>query len=463
MSRRKWVLAARHSWLLAAPSMFEPLRDWRYRRLFTAQCIALLGTGLTTIALALLAFELAEERAGVVMGTALAIKMGAYVVIAPLAQAVAERLPRRLVLIQLELVRGTVVLALPFVTEVWQIYVLIFALQSASAAFTPALQATIPGVLREERLYIKGLSLTRLAHDLENFISPLLAAYLLTLVSFNLLFLGTSLALFMSAVILAMTALPNFERAPQRAFTTRVTRGVKIFLNTPSLKGLTAIHFAIAAGGSMVAVNTVIYVQSVLGLGQRDVALALACFGAGSMTVALLVPHLLNHVKDRTIMLAGCMVTVVALSIGAVAPQSLSSLLLLWPLLGVALGAGVTTAGRVLIHTASEGDRPAVFAAHFSIAHAAWLVTYPTAGVVGARFGLDTAFVVLGVLAALGTLVAMIAWPAGLALTVEHVHVDLPPDDPHLTDAHGRRHAHPIVIDDLHGRWPAAGGRVERL
>ncbi|TDR52060.1 putative MFS family arabinose efflux permease [Halomonas ventosae] len=443
--------------------MFEPLRDWRYRRLFSAQCIALLGTGLTTIALALLAFELAEERAGVVMGTALAIKMGAYVVVAPLAQAFAERLPRRRVLILLELLRGAIVLALPIVTEVWQIYVLIFVLQSASAAFAPALQATIPAVLHEEWLYVKGLSLTRLAHDLENLISPLLAAYLLTLMSFNLLFLGTALALFASAVIIAMTALPHFECARERGFATRVLRGVTIFLHTPCLKGLTAIHFAIAAGGAMVAVNTVVYVQSVLGLGQRDVALVMACFGAGSMTVALLVPYLLKHMEDRTIMMAGCMVTVLALSLGAIVPQSLSNLLLLWPLLGVALGAGVTTAGRVLVKSAREDDRPAVFAAHFSIAHAAWLVTYPVAGLVGSQVGLDTAFLVLAVLATLGTLLAMRAWPAGLVLTVEHEHVDLSPGDPHLADAHGGRHVHSIVIDDLHGTWPTAGGRVGRL
>lgn len=443
--------------------MFEPLYDWRYRRLFSAQCIALLGTGLTTIALALLAFELAEERAGVVMGTALAIKMGAYVVVAPLAQAFAERFPRRRVLILLELMRGGIVLALPFVSEVWQIYVLIFVLQSASAAFTPTLQATIPAVLREERLYVKGLALTRLAHDLENLVSPLLAAYLLTLVTFNLLFVGTAVGLFVSAAIIAMTSLPHFEHVEQRSFATRALRGIKIFLHTPSLKGLTAIHFAIAAGGAMVMVNTVVYVQSVLALGQHEVALVMACFGAGSMTVALLVPRLIHRVRDRTIMLTGCLATVVALGAGALTPQALWSLLLLWALLGAALGAGVTTAGRVLLHSSSERDRPAVFAAHFSIAHAAWLITYPVAGVVGARYGLDTAFLVLGVMAALGTLLAMRAWPAGLVSTLEHEHVDLFPGDPHLADAHGRRHAHPIVIDDLHGTWPAPGGRVGRL
>ena len=50
-----------------------------YRHLFAAQVIALIGTGLATVALGLLAFDLAGNDAGVVMGTALAIKMIAYV------------------------------------------------------------------------------------------------------------------------------------------------------------------------------------------------------------------------------------------------------------------------------------------------------------------------------------------------------------------------------------------------
>ena len=36
-----------------------------------------------------------------------------------------------------------------------------------------------------------------------------------------------------------------------------------------------------------------------------------------------------------------------------------------------------------------------------------------------------------------------------------HVHPDLPPDHPHLAE-HGPHHAHAVVIDDLHRRWPKA-------
>lgn len=105
--------------------MLSVLKNRTYRHLFTAQVIALVGTGLMTVALGLLAYELAGADAGAVLGTALAIKMLAYAGVAPVAQAFADRLPRRSLLVALDLVRAAVALCLPFVTEVWQIYLLI--------------------------------------------------------------------------------------------------------------------------------------------------------------------------------------------------------------------------------------------------------------------------------------------------------------------------------------------------
>ena len=55
--------------------MITVLRNGTYRALFFAQVIALVGTGLLTVALGLLAFEIAGDAAGSVLGTALTIKM----------------------------------------------------------------------------------------------------------------------------------------------------------------------------------------------------------------------------------------------------------------------------------------------------------------------------------------------------------------------------------------------------
>lgn len=73
------------------------------------------------MALGLLAYQLAGNQAGAVLGTALALKMVAYVGIAPLVGAFAHHLPRRAFLVALDLLRAGITLLLPFVTEVWQV------------------------------------------------------------------------------------------------------------------------------------------------------------------------------------------------------------------------------------------------------------------------------------------------------------------------------------------------------
>src|SRR5690349_21603835 len=189
--------------------MLSVLANRTYRHLFAAQVIALIGTGLMTVALGLLAFKLAGANAGAVLGTALAIKMIAYVGIAPIAGSFAGYVPRRPFLVAMDLVRASVAIALPFVTEVWHVYVLILLLQSASAAFTPTFQATIPDVLPDERDYTRALSLSRLAYDLESIVSPMLAAALLTVITFHTLFAGTALGFLASAALVVSVMLPS--------------------------------------------------------------------------------------------------------------------------------------------------------------------------------------------------------------------------------------------------------------
>src|SRR5215203_6710955 len=189
--------------------MLAVLANRTYRRLFAAQVVALIGTGLLTVALGLLAYEIAGERAGAVLGTALAIKMIAYVGVAPMVGAYANLLPRRAFLVSMDAVRAAIAVALPFVTQEWQVYVLIFLLQSASAAFTPTFQATIPDVLPEEKDYTRALSLSRLAYDLESLISPMLAAALLAVISFHWLFAGTVVGFLVSAALVVSVKVPQ--------------------------------------------------------------------------------------------------------------------------------------------------------------------------------------------------------------------------------------------------------------
>lgn len=435
--------------------MLKILANRTYRHLFLAQVIALVGTGLATVALGLLAYELAGAQAGAVLGTALAIKMIAYIGVAPVAAAFAERLPRRAMLVSLDLVRALVALALPFVSEVWQVYVLIFVLQSASAAFTPTFQATIPDVLPDEEDYTRALSLSRLAYDLESVASPMLAAALLTVISFHNLFGGTVIGFLASAALVASVLLPKPKQTPRRSIYDRTTRGLRIFLATPRLRGLLALNVAVAAASAMVIVNTVVLVQSRFGLPQSATAWALAAFGGGSMITALALPRLLKNIKDRSAMLCGGGILVAGLIAGISLPNY-SFLLPLWVVLGVGYSLAQTPSGRLLRRSSHAEDRPALFAAQFALSHACWLITYPVAGWVGANFGLTAAFAGLAILAGLAMLVSMRIWhPSHDQESLEHSHENLPENHPHLEGSSAdRRHEHIFIIDDEHRCWP---------
>ncbi len=437
--------------------MLQVLANRAYRHLFAAQVIALVGTGLATVALGLLAFDLAGADAGAVLGTALAIKMIAYVGVAPVASAFAERLPRRALLVSLDLFRAAIALFLPFVTQVWQVYLLIFLLQSASAAFTPTFQATIPDVLPDEKDYTRALSLSRLAYDLENVASPMLAAALLGLVSFHALFGGTAVGFLGSAALVVSVALPSPRPSEQRSVYEGAARGLRIYLATPRLRGLLALNLAVAAAGAMAIVNTVVIVQGEFGLGQRATAIALAAFGAGSMLAALALPPLLDKVSDRRAMLAGAVVLAAGLIVGVLV-SSFGLLLALWFALGLGYSLAQTPSGRLLRRSSTPEDRPALFAAQFALSHACWLIAYPAAGWLGATAGLPFTFAALGLIAAVAAIAAMRLWPADDPDEITHIHEGLDENCPHVSGAErvggGYRHAHPYVIDSAHTKWP---------
>lgn len=435
--------------------MLAVLADRTYRHLFAAQIVALLGTGLATVALGLLAFDLAGDQAGMVLGTVFTIKMVAYVGIAPVAGAFADRVNRRALLVTLDLVRACAALALPFVTEVWQVYVLIFLLQSASAAFTPTFQATLPDVLPEEERYTRALSLSRLAYDLENIVSPTLAALLLAVMSYNSLFLGTVAGFAGSAMLVVSVILPSPQAATRRGIYDRTTRGIRIYLATPRLRGLLAVNLAAAAAGAMVLVNSVVLVRGGLHLSDSDLAWTMFAFGAGSMLAALGLPHILESIADRPVMLSGAGVMIGALLGLALA---ISTVGLSWPLLlaawlatGLGYSAVLTPSGRLLRRSAHPEDRPALFAAQFALSHACWLVTYPLSGWLMTEFGAVPALLGLSGVAMLGLAVALRVWPSGDPVSLEHRHDNLAPDHPHLQGQ--RTHRHPLVIDDLHPHW----------
>ncbi|MGI9329106.1 MAG: MFS transporter [Gammaproteobacteria bacterium] len=456
----------------------NPLGNSEFRKLFSAQVIALVGTGLSTVALTLLAYDLAGGNAAAVLGTALAFKMIAYVVFAPIVGGLAHRFSRKPFLIGMDIVRAGIVLAMPFVTQVWQIYVLIFVLNLFSAGFKPVFAATIPDILPEERTYTRALSMSRLAYDLENLLSPTLAALALLFMTYTGLFIANSVAFIVSAVLIVITVVPASQQVSRLGnLWAEISFGTVAYFKTPRLRALCALYLGVSAASAMVIVNTVIYVKENLGLTSTDVAAALAAAGGGSMLAALTLPKLLDKVADRPVMLLGGAVMAVGVLLISSGPQ-FPQMLGVWFLIGLGWSLVQTPAGRVVNRSSSASDRSAFFSAQFAVSHACWLLFYPIAGQLGTRLGVEVTAIWLAGGIAVFTVLAARLWPRDDAMVLVHEHqpvehshthshdehhdhagehAGLNPDEPHShTHSHGAvRHSHAYVIDDHHASWPA--------
>lgn len=455
--------------------LLQPLKNRDFRWLFFGQLVSLVGTGLTTVALALLAFELNPSDAGMVLGGALAIKMIAYLGVAPVVGGYANHLPRRAWLAGLNIGRALMVALLPFCNEIWQLFLLMFLLNAMAAGYTPVYQALLPDIMPDEAEYTRALSLSRLAMEMESLLSPALAASLLLITSYSLLFQLNAVGFVLAALCLLLAVVPN-AKASERSggVWQHVSFGVRSYLKTPRLRAALLLNLALSAAGAMIIVNTVVYVRAVLGLSEEQVPLLMLAAGVGSMVAAFALPKLLENLHDRPVMLAGGAVLVLTLCVGLLQPGYIG-LFPIWFLIGAGTSMILIPTGRVVRNSCQEGDRNDYFSANFALTHGMWLVGYLLAGWLGSRFGMNGAFLGLGILAAIATLAAMLIWKVDDQNDLWHEHPEVDHLHPHVHDEHHQhehegwegpephvhphyhpqqKHKHKFVIDEHHAHWP---------
>ena len=382
-----------------------------YYRLFVAYVLALLATGVVTVALALLAYDLAGEESGAVLGTALSLKMLAYIVAAPFVGAILLHVPSKPLLIALDLLRAASLLLLPFVTETWQGFVLVFIFALASAVFTLAYQTVVPYLLANQTDYTQSLARSRVASELESSISPLLAAGLLLVFASRGVFMLTAVAFLLSAWLISRMHIPAFKNRRSGGLWTGFLRGPRLFMAIPDLRGLIALDIAVACATAMVMVNTVVIVQSEFGLDRRSSLIAFAVFGLGSILGAVAITPALRVLSERAVMLGGAALLTLGLFAGTLVSTQ-QGLLVTWFGIGLGSALALTPATYLIRRIAPPGDLQYLFAAQLSLTSASLLVAYSAAGWLDATAGMVWTFAILGAVALVSTLAAARLWPA---------------------------------------------------
>jgi MFS transporter, NRE family, putaive nickel resistance protein len=386
---------------------FSALRNARFARLYAAQTVSQIGDALTWVAVALLAFELARENAAVVLGTALTLRVMAFVLLSPLAGVLADRLERRTILAGTHFGRAVVIGMMPLVTEVWQLYGLMFALNALTAFFTPTNQATVPLVVGRDEAG-KAFALSSATTELLGIVGPGLAGVLAALVGGRTLFVldAASFAL-AGLLILTLPSLKAAQGAGIQASTWRDIRdGTARLWRDPPVRFALLMELVASIAGALILVVTVVRVQGGLNLGEAEYGWVMALYGLGATLASFIVGAAGKRIPRTTFILIGALLTSLAVLPGDIVSRA--PLMALWLVAGVGQNWVNLPTETLLAERTEEHAHGRVYGAHFAWSHLWWAYAYPLAGLLSTSFPERT--FLFGGLIALAVLLAV--WAA---------------------------------------------------
>lgn len=379
-----------------------------YRRLFQAHLLAILATGIVTVALALIAYDIAGDEAGAALGTALALKMAVNILATPVLGGFMATLPSRARLLRPMAARAVLLLFVPLVDALWQIYVIVVLFQAAAAAFMVTYLATVPELLPDEEDYARAVAKSKIAYDVEGLVSPLVVAAVLAVVDVRQVFLLAALLLAASAMLLLRARFPAPSGAGPGRFGSHLGH-VRRLSTAPDLRGGLALSVAALVVAAMITVNTVVLVKGAFDLDDRAAVIALAAYGAGGVAAALVLHRLIAGDAARSLMLGSGALMAGLLMAGAFV-ETYAGLLGLWAALGVATTFAQLPFAALIRRHGARDERQGLYAAHYSVSHATQLVAYLSAGWIAVEGGMAPAFIGFGLFSAAMVLLARLSW-----------------------------------------------------
>jgi len=380
---------------LLAP--FSALQNGRFARLYAAQTVSQIGDAFTWVALALLAFELSGENAAIVLGGALTLRVTAFVLLSPLAGVLADRFERRRILLITHFGRAVVIGLMPLVTSVWQVYVVMFALNALTAFFTPTNQATVPLVVGRDDSG-KAFALSSATTELLGIIGPGFAGITAAFIGGrNLFFFDAVTFALAGLLVLTLPSLKATTKAGVQVSRWRDVRdGTARLWRDPPVRFALLMELVASIAGALILVVTVVRVQGGLNLGEAQYGWVMALYGLGATVASLAVGSAGKRIPRTTFILIGALLTSLAILPGDVV--TLAPLMVLWLVAGVGQNWVNLPTETLLAERTDESAQGRVYGAHFAWSHLWWAFAYPLAGWLSTAFA-DRAFLYGGLIA----------------------------------------------------------------
>ncbi len=367
---------------------FLALKNKAFAKLYLAQTISLIGDAFTWVGLALLAYQFGKERSAVILASALTLRVTAFIIFSPFAGVLADKVSRKKILYITHFIRMGIVCCLPFITQEWQIYVLVFFLNVFNAFFTPTYRAVVPQVV-DGKYYREAVGLSTATYQLLGILGPALAGVMATWLGARDIFIVDGITFIIAAVFILSipsSALQKGVSEDSQGSNTwgNVWKGISLLFGNKVLRFALSIEFVSSVAGAMILVNTIGYVKSSLLLEDKYYGWVMAAFGIGA-SISAFIAGSFDRSKTRSIsLILGVFLLGFAVSFANWA--SFNMLMMLWVCAGLGQSLAEMPSETLIAENISSENQGKVYGSHFAFSHLWWAIAYPIAGFLGSNY-----------------------------------------------------------------------------
>lgn len=320
------------------PRLLLPLGHRDFRLLWTGQTVSSFGNHVQGVAMP---FQLlALGATSVQLGIAVAIKVATSVAFLLVGGAVADRLPRRTLIIASDLVGGCVVSTIALLSATGQlriehVYVAAFALGAADAFLRPAYNAIIADLVPRDILRA-GNAARLLGRSLARIAGPTVGGLAVVLAGPALAFGINAVTFFVGLVTLLFARPPLRVPAPSASLLRDVRDGFAYVFSIRWLWTTTLYFMAVnVALAGQAGVMTPLLVRDVLHGGAETYGAITSAYGVGTILASLVIAQVAIRRPGRVLFAFEILACVSVLAIGLI--PSVPAAVLLMALVGAGL------------------------------------------------------------------------------------------------------------------------------
>jgi len=272
---------------------FRAFRTFNYRVWATGAIVSNVGTWMQRVAQDWLVLTVLTDHSAVAVGITTGLQFAPMLLLAPFAGLLADRLPKRNLLIGTQSAMGLIgllmgILVVTDSVQLWHAYALAFALGVAAAVDSPARQAFVSEMVPREDLS-NAVGLNSASFHAARIIGPGLAGLLIAWVGTGPVFLinaVTFLAVIASLLRMRVSELTPAARAPRGKGQLR--EGVRYVRRRPDLILIMSIVCLVGTFGLNFQMTTAIMATAQFGKGSGEYGLLGSIMAIGSLAGALL-------------------------------------------------------------------------------------------------------------------------------------------------------------------------------